>query len=157
MKIALPILLQGLSLIVMLAEWVIPSFGLLSVLAFGLFGLSWYYLINNFSGAIPLIFGIVDILLLPICIYFGIKLFKASPLANAQKLAQGDGMSSQQSLLGKLGVVETTLRPFGKILVEGKLIEATSGGEPIEKGTQVVIKKINGMNVTVNPSEPLNS
>lgn len=47
--------------------------------------------------------------------------------------------SFDSSLIGKMGVVDTDLKPGGHILVEGKRLQAISQSGYLTKGTEVVI------------------
>ena len=53
----------------------------------------------------------------------------------------------EKSYLGEQGVVHSPLRPAGNILIGDELFQATSRGEFLEKGTQVVV--INEENTTL--------
>ena len=50
---------------------------------------------------------------------------------------------------GKKGSTYTALRPFGKITIDGTLYEATTEGKFIEKGTSIIVMKIEGNKVIV--------
>lgn len=54
---------------------------------------------------------------------------------------------------GDDGVVHAYLRPSGKVIFKGKKVDAITQGEFIEKGTRVVVVKIDGNRVIVRPEE----
>jgi membrane-bound serine protease (ClpP class) len=56
--------------------------------------------------------------------------------------ASGEGFTSNQlssAMIGKRGIAETSLRPSGKVSIEGEFYDAYSRGEYIEKGTQIEV------------------
>jgi membrane-bound serine protease (ClpP class) len=54
-----------------------------------------------------------------------------------------------EQLAGQTGTAATPLRPSGTILVGGKRIDAITGGEFLEKGTQVRVVRAEGAAVIV--------
>ncbi len=54
-----------------------------------------------------------------------------------------------QLLLGKSGTAETTLRPSGKALIEGKVYAVESDGEFIEQGTPITVIRVRGNRILV--------
>ncbi len=56
-----------------------------------------------------------------------------------------------RDLLGKSGVVVTTLRPAGKVELEGgRFVDVVSNGEYIEKGAPITVQEINGLRIIVS-------
>ncbi|CRX39381.1 NfeD family protein [Estrella lausannensis] len=69
-----------------------------------------------------------------------------------QEAAKGyvAGLSSDElPLVGESGVASTTLRPSGKVEVNGKLFDALSEGSYIEKGEEIVVSRLDGSSVIV--------
>lgn len=148
------LILQLGGILVLMIEIIIPSFGILTVVALVLLAYSWVVIVNNMNPAQIAIFATADLIALPICLYIGIKFFKYSPLTHKNVLKRGSALSSDDqanSLLGKKGVVESQLKPVGKALIEGKLIEVSSEGDVLDKDTPIVVVQVNGMKVTVEP------
>jgi membrane-bound serine protease (ClpP class) len=54
-----------------------------------------------------------------------------------------------EEMVGRSAEVKTPLRPRGSVFVEGELWTAVSETGNIEAGEEVVIKKVNGMVLTV--------
>lgn len=52
-------------------------------------------------------------------------------------------------LLGKEGVVETTLRPSGTVLIEGKRYTVKSAASYLEKGAVVHVVRVQGLDIVV--------
>jgi membrane-bound serine protease (ClpP class) len=57
--------------------------------------------------------------------------------------------SDQSALLGKKGVAVTTLRPTGTAEIEGEGVDVVAEGAFIEKGSPVVVTKVEGFRVVV--------
>ncbi|MEM9586506.1 MAG: NfeD family protein [Planctomycetota bacterium] len=56
------------------------------------------------------------------------------------------------SLEGKLGVAKSDLLPSGRVRVDHHNLDAVSVGMPIERGTPVVVTRVQGSRVTVRPA-----
>ncbi len=150
----LPIILQILALVVGMAEALIPSFGVLAIIALSLLGYSWYFIITNLGPQAIWIFGIANVVLIPLAIKVGFSLAGRSRFAHRSKLSVGSGLeeihSKYQFLDGKEGVVETPLRPWGNVLVEGEIYEAKSGtGGMIPKGEKIRVVSVAGGRIEV--------
>lgn len=55
----------------------------------------------------------------------------------------------QSSLLGRKGLAVTTLRPTGTAEIDGQDVDVVAEGAFIEKGSQVVVTKVEGFRVVV--------
>jgi len=54
---------------------------------------------------------------------------------------------------GSIGTAITDLRPVGKVKIENRTVVAETDGEYYDKGTQVVVLRINGVKVVVSARE----
>ena len=79
-------------------------------------------------------------------LFFGGMSLANSPFMRKVSLqstqASGEGFTSNQlssAMIGKRGIAETSLRPSGKVSIEGEFYDAYSRGEYIEKGTQIEV------------------
>ncbi|MCB1111905.1 MAG: ATP-dependent Clp protease proteolytic subunit [Chlamydiales bacterium] len=54
---------------------------------------------------------------------------------------------------GSKGVVFATLRPSGKVEIAGKIYEAVTAGDFIEKGTEIIVQRLDGSVMIVEPVE----
>ena len=61
--------------------------------------------------------------------------------------SQAEGLAQ---LIGQTGTAATPLRPSGTILIEGRRVDAITGGEFLEKGTPVRIVRTEGSGVIVH-------
>jgi membrane-bound ClpP family serine protease len=152
-KLILPIILQLAGVFVVIAEIVIPSAGLLAVLAAGLIGYSIYLVFTEISSSAGMAFIMVDIIAFPVVLMVGLKLLVKSPVTLKTSLSRADGFSSQSEELlaynGKTGMAVTDLRPAGMAMIENKRVDVVSRGEYIEKGSAVVVLAIEGNRVMV--------
>ena len=61
--------------------------------------------------------------------------------------AQAAGLTK---LTGQTGTAITPLRPSGTILIAGKRVDAITGGDFVEKGTGVIVVRVEGTGVIVH-------
>jgi membrane-bound serine protease (ClpP class) len=144
-----------LGIILLLIEiFLIPGFGLTGVAGIILIFVSIFFTLGGGTRALYSI-GIVAAILL---IFFIILLFLFpklpiwSKLGLKEKLETEKGYttySNLEDLIGKEGVVITTLRPSGTIEIDGKRYDAISLGEFIEKNSKIKVIKIEGGKIIV--------
>ena len=153
MKFTWPILLQFLALVAGIAEVVLPSFGLLTILCLSLLGYSWFWILTRLSSSAPWIFGAADLILIPFAVYAAFKLLAIVKISHHSTLGSGGGLDDQEialkKIIGELGIVESPLRPVGKILVGEKVYEAKAEGEFLAQGEHIKILKIIGTQIIV--------
>src|SRR5690606_7682189 len=73
-------------------------------------------------------------------------------IALTDTLNRSEGFVSlqyEEPLLGKQGTAETVLRPSGKVLIDGKLYDAYTRGEYIQKGQRVEVISEEGSSLKV--------
>lgn len=153
----LPIILQAAGIVVIIAEIVIPSGGLLSVLAIGLLGYSLYFVFTALSLTAAVLFVIADLILIPAAIYIGIKLLAKSPATLSKSLSKEDGVVSQppelEGYLGMAGEAVTDLRPSGTALIDGKRLDVVTRGEYLEKSSEISVVSVTGNQIIVAEKE----
>lgn len=153
-SIIFPIILQVAGVVVIIAEIILPSGGLLSLLAAGVLGYSLYYVFNSISTQAGFIFVAADIVLLPILLIIGIKLLAKSPVTLRKNLSSEDGVSSQSPELeqyaGQEGVAISNLRPSGTALISGKRVDVVSRGEYIDKDSKIIVSSVKGNQIIVS-------
>lgn len=78
------------------------------------------------------------------------RFFRKIALTETQNRAEGY-VSTQftESLVGKKGTAETVLRPSGKVMIEGKMFDAYTRGDYIEKGQLVEVISDEGSSLKV--------
>lgn len=158
-NIIVPIILQLAGIMVIIAEIILPSGGLLALLALGLLGYSLHLVFNTISTAAGFMFVIADIIMLPVLVFVGIKLLAKSPVTLRKKLSSSNGVISQppelENYLGHKGTSITNLRPSGVALINNKRVDVVSRGEYIDKNSAIVVSSVTGNQIIV--SEDLNN
>ncbi len=156
-ELIFPIIIQVAGIAVLLAEVILPSGGVLTILAIGLFGYSLYTVFTDISMGVGMVFVVADILILPVVMIAGLKLLAYSPVTLRKSLKKTGGVSSQSeklgSYLGKTGKTINSLRPSGTALIEGRRVDVVSGGEFIEKQKSVMVIAVEGNRVVVRELE----
>lgn len=149
----LPILLQFLGMLVILAEIFIPSLGVLTAIALGLLVYSLYLAFTTISNVAGMVFVGFDLLAIPILLILGLKLLAASPLSLKSKLSSKEGVVSQASGLeghrGKQGKSVTDLRPAGVAMIDGKRLDVVTDGDYIEANTPIIVAGVTGNQIIV--------
>lgn len=140
--------LQILAFLVLFAEVMIPSFGILTVVALGLGAWSWYFIVTGLPVAGLVSFAVADAILVPLAAWYGLRSLGRSPVSHLTNVGAGDGLEvsalTLRSLVGREAVAETALRPSGKIRIDGDVHEARSEGEFVERGVAVRIVSLRG-------------
>jgi membrane-bound serine protease (ClpP class) len=78
------------------------------------------------------------------------RFFKHIALTDTQNRTDGYvSFRYTESLLGKIGTAETVLRPSGKIIIDGKLYDASTRGDYIQKGQAVEVISEDGPSLKV--------
>ena len=153
----LAIILLGVGLALVIAEVLFPSFGVLSVLATAAIVAA---LVVAFREGVGGEFLVATAVLVPVVIMLGLRAFPKSPMGKHMVIG---GLSFESraavderdiALLGKPGVVETTLRPAGTARIEGRRVDVVSRGEVIEPGAAIVVHEVEGNRVIVIRSAP---
>lgn len=156
-KLIWPIILQLLGVVVIIAEFILPSMGLLTVIAVGLFGYSLFLVFSHISPMAGLTLVIIDICMIPVLIVAGIKLLAASPAALRASLEAKNGARSQPpewtALVGAAGTALTDLHPAGAALINNKRYDVVSRGDFVEKGSAVSVVSVEGNRIVVKREE----
>jgi hypothetical protein len=93
-SLLLPIILQLVGVVVIIAEIILPSGGILSIVALGVFGYSLFIVFNEISMTIGFSFVAADLILIPVLVIVGLKLLARSPVTLRQTLSRKEGVSS---------------------------------------------------------------
>ncbi len=151
-RLLIPIVMQLLAIVIILAEFIIPSAGILTVIALSLFGYSLYLVFTTVSLTAGLLFVALDILLVPVLIIAGVKLLELSPVTLKTNLGKGGGDTDPESkpeLLQAEGVTITDLHPAGTAIINGKRTDVVSKGEYLPKDTPIIVTSATGNRVVV--------
>jgi len=145
-------------MLIALELFVIPGFGVVGILGilcvmislFGAFGFENIDTAVNVVG-ISILSAIAISALLTIYILPKSTLFKRITLSTSQNSSDGYSAPHQEddSLLGKIGIVHSKLRPSGSVMIDNKRYDATANGEFIDTGTSVKVVSLTGFQLTV--------
>jgi membrane-bound ClpP family serine protease len=153
MNFLVPVILQLAGIAIIIAEIIIPSGGILSILAIGIFTYSLYVVFTTISIAAGAVFLIIDLITIPVLLVLGIKFIARSPVTLRETLSREQGVTSQtedmNQFLGIEGIALTDLRPAGMALFSDRRTDVVTRGEYLEKGTPVVVIKITGNQIIV--------
>ena len=149
----LPLFLQVIGILVIIAEIFIPSFGLLTVIALSVLFYSLYLVFTTISTTAGMIFTGLDIALLPVLIIFGMKILARSQLSLKRELSKQDGVASQrqglENYLHMKGISVTDLRPSGMAVINSQRLDVVTDGEYIDAGTAIVVTGVTGNQIIV--------
>ena len=154
---AIILLVAGIILVAL--EAVIPSGGILGVLAAAALvsAVTLAFKENSNTG---LIFLLITIIVVPVFLIAGLKIFPKTPIGKrlilspsvetpAQRGAVGVADKDFTRFLGKTGKAVTPLRPSGIVEIGDERLSAVADGEMIEPNVEVVVIKIEGNSVVV--------
>lgn len=156
-------LLLALGSLLIVAELLIPSLGLLGLLA-GCAIVAAVVLAFGESSALGLRFLFAAALLVPASVALALKLLPKSPLGRVM-VARGLSFASTPAtdardveLQGAEGEVESELRPTGIARLRGRRVDVVTRGERIAAGERVRVLEISGNRIVVAraaaPGEP---
>lgn len=156
-SLIIPIILQLCGMLVVIIEIILPSAGLLALLAVSLIGYSLYLVFTEISTNVGFIFVAADVFILPVLLLTGIKLLAKSPVTLKTELSSRDGITSQNSedasFIGLTGSAITDLRPAGSAIINNKRVDVVSRGEYIEKGTHITVVSVTGNQIIVTATD----
>jgi membrane-bound serine protease (ClpP class) len=154
MKVYLiPVLLQVIGIMVIIAEIFIPSLGVLAVIALALLSYSLYIVFTSISTTAGVIFTGLDIIIVPLIVVLGIKILAKSPLALKRELSKQNGVVSQkeklENYINMKGTAVTDLRPAGMAQINSQRVDVVTDGEYIEADTPVIVTGVAGNRIVV--------
>lgn len=153
-SLILPFILQFLGIAVVILEVIIPTGGILALVATIMIGYSLYYVFSAVSFNVGMMFIGADVVLIPIALFVGLKLLARSPAALKTSLSREDGVQSQspelEKYMGMEGEAITDLRPSGTALINGKRLDVVSRGEYIEKSSEIMVLAVTGNQIIVS-------
>ena len=157
------ILLLLLGIVLVLMEAFIPSGGILGVLAAIVLVSSLIFAFKESDGVGFAFLGIV-VVCVPAVVIFGLKIFPKTPIGRRVILKPAvespdqrgkAGVSDQDfsQLQGKVGKTITPLRPSGIIEINDERYSAVAEGELIDNDVEIIVVKVEGNSVVVEPRE----
>ncbi|MBR3179362.1 MAG: hypothetical protein IKF49_07630 [Clostridia bacterium] len=145
-----------IGIVLLLIELCLPGFGVsgcTGILCFAAV-IVMQALTNSSSAAIvvSVVMGVIIVLLVAVFIHSLNKgLLFRSPIVLKEEI-QTAAVSNEEkgeSLIGKTGVVLTTLRPAGTVQIDGKRYYAKTEASFIEKGQNVTVVAVKGLSIVV--------
>ena len=148
-----PVILQLAGVIIIIAEIILPSAGLLSMLAAGLFAYSLYMVYTGISITAGMVFTAADIIIIPVLALYGLKILAKSPVTLRHELSRKQGVISQSDSMknykGLTGKAISDLRPSGVAVINGKRIDVVTRGDYIEKDSNIIVSSVTGNQIIV--------
>lgn len=144
------IILMLLGLLLLFAEILMPGFGLFGILGtIALFG-SLIAVYKLYGTVVFLAMLAAAGVMFAVMFLFAKKsgLYNKVVLKERQE-DKGFDESTLQGLLGKVGVTQTELKPFGVAEFDGRQVDVCSTGVFIDRGVEVQVIQITGKTVTV--------
>jgi membrane-bound serine protease (ClpP class) len=135
--VVITIILQVMGTIAILAELLIPSFGLLTVAALGFFGYS-YFLVYQHSPVAIVFLVLINLISIPATLIFVVKRLKFYKTTTLNDTIESAAFISPVKI-NETGVAITDLRPAGTAQINGKHIDVYSEGNYIKKGAKVKV------------------
>ena len=156
-SLLLPIILQLVGVVVIIAEIILPSGGILSIVALGVFGYSLFIVFNEISMTIGFSFVAADLILIPVLVIVGLKLLARSPVTLRKTLSRKEGVSSQsselESYVGTQGNAVTDLRPAGIAVINNKRVDVVTRGEYLKKDSAIIVTTVTGNQIVVRKKD----
>ena len=156
-SLLLPIILQLVGVVVIIAEIILPSGGILSIVALAIFGYSLFIVFNEISMIIGFSFVAADLIFIPVLVIVGLKLLARSPVTLRKTLSRKEGVSSQsselESYVGTQGNAVTDLRPAGIAVINGKRVDVVTRGDYLEKDSAIVVAAVTGNQIIVRKKD----
>ena len=150
----IPVLLQMIGIMVIIAEIFIPSLGVLAVIALALLSYSLYIVFTSISTTAGVIFTGLDIIIVPLIVVLGIKILAKSPLALKRELSKQNGVVSQkeklETYINMKGSAVTDLRPAGMAQINSQRVDVVTDGEYIDADTPVIVTGVKGNRIVVD-------
>ena len=148
----IPLLLQLMGVLVIIAEVFLPSGGVLAIIAVAVIGYS-LYLVFEVSMTLGWALVVLDLISIPILVILGLKMVAKTPARLSRTLSSEEGVTSQKPELGKFlhqtGIAVTVLRPSGTAVFNGQRVDVVTRGEYLNKDTAVEVVAITGNQVIV--------
>ena len=156
--LAIALFIVGLGLV--LAEVMIPSFGLFTVLCCACFAGSAVIAFGQ-STATGVLFVSAAFVCVPITIVIGFRFLRTSRFGNRLLLGAPDtpeaveGIYAENTrLVGRQGTAVTPLRPAGTADFDGERIPVVTEGDLVAAGRTVEVVAVEGNRIVVRPVGP---
>lgn len=150
----LAIALVGAAVAILVAEFFIVSFGLLSIAALGT-AASAIYIAFNVSEGTGWLFGIGTPVLLVLVTRWGVRRVRSSPLVPRAEITADAGYhhaaEQRGATVGAHGVMVTPAHPTGRARFDAGECDVTCAGTSLESGSRIIVTGIDGPVIRVVP------
>jgi membrane-bound serine protease (ClpP class) len=148
--------LMGLALFLLVLEFLVPSGGLIGLLC-GVAAVASVVAFFRYDSALGIGMGIAYVVLAPVIVIFGFKLWTTSSIGKRMILGGVDEEPERvderqrerearqrelEQLIGASGTTETALRPVGIVRIGGQRLDALAESGVVEAGRTVVVTQI---------------
>lgn len=154
-SVGLVILLTVIGLVLIVAEVIFVSMGVLGLVAGGTL-LTAIFFAFQVSTGFGIAIALVEAIAAPIVLMWSFKILPKTPFGKRLILSgpptDGSAAAGNQglaSMLGKSGVTITALRPAGYARIDNAKIDVVTRGEMLEKDCAVVVHDVSGNRVVV--------
>ncbi|MBW2485474.1 MAG: serine protease [Deltaproteobacteria bacterium] len=155
----IPVVLQLAGVIIIIAEIFLPSGGLLSLVAVGLFGYSLFIVFHDISTMAGTYFVLADLFIIPVLVTVCLKILARSPATLREALSSESGVISQspelEKFMGREGTSITVLHPGGTAMIDGKRVDVVSRGEYIEKNSNLIVVEVTANQIIVRENKSI--
>jgi membrane-bound ClpP family serine protease len=152
-----PVILQLIGIVILMAEILIPSGGILALLTIGLFGYSLYAVFTSVSVQMGYAFVLADLIIIPIIVIFGFKTLAKSSVTLKKRLSSEQGVNVQEKSLnqyiGMEGTAVTDLRPSGIALIAKKRLDVVTDGIYLAKDSSLLVVAVTGNQIIVKENK----
>jgi len=145
-----------LGLILIFAEVLIPSGGIISILAVGSFISGFVFgFQEGVTQGLILVGG--SVILVPVVLTIAFKIFPKTSLGK-RMIAQGSDtpkderqavVQDEKTLIGQIGITKTQLRPAGAVDISGVAYDVVTEGNVIESEKEVQVVEVSGNRIVV--------
>lgn len=154
------VILLVVGLLLVLLEFLIPSSGILGILAALAILSSIVMAFNERGPVIGMLFIGITVLSIPVLLVAGFKILPYTPIGRQliSESPTGDEVISEMAtrrsmreMIGWIGRSTSPMLPSGSIEVEGQTLDAVSQGMAIDENTPVKIIDVQGTRIIVRP------
>jgi membrane-bound serine protease (ClpP class) len=166
MQIWLPILLFAVGFAALFVELFVPALGVIGGSGIICMIVSTVLAFRSFGNAVGTLFLVGTLVGTPALVLIGLKMFPRTFLGRKLILGgipePGRAPSPQpedpyRGLVGAQGTALTTLRPSGMVMIGDRKYSVVTGGEMVDKGTPVLVTRVEGNRIVVRKLRPSDS
>ncbi|TWT32336.1 hypothetical protein KOR34_40990 [Posidoniimonas corsicana] len=156
--LGLALLLAMVGCLLIVAEVLIPSGGIIGFFATCSLIASIYYAYQAAGASGGLGMGLGLVVVVPLLLIGAFKVLPHTPMGKAmigQAPREEDVLPDdpRHALVGRVGVARSKMLPSGAVEIDGQMIDAISQGRAIDPGQYVKVVEVRGNRVMVRPAD----